>query len=260
MFKIFDKSIAREGKNKLNMSGQPKSIRAIFSHIRNLHRACSPDESAIIFEVLFKSKLAGTMLDVGANTGKSLARFSDNDWSVYAFEPDQRSRKILTEKYESKDSVHIDSRAVSDRSQPAARFYVSEESTGISTLSPFQDSHRQSGTVETLTLANFFDENIGFPDTIDFLKIDTEGYDLHVLNGFPWNTHSAEVVLCEFENHKTLKLGYSFEDLAGFLISKGYNLIIAEWYPIKRYGQRHRFRKFSRFPVVCLIPMHGGIF
>ena len=57
---------------------------------------------------------------------------------------------------------------------------------------------------------------------IDYLKIDTEGYDFFVLKGVPWSEIKPRVVLCEFEDRKTLDLGYSFKDMANFLINKNY--------------------------------------
>jgi hypothetical protein len=81
---------------------------------------------------------------------------------------------------------------------------------------------------------------------VDFLKIDTEGFDLMVLKGYPWTqSPRPRVILCEFEDAKTVPLGYDFHQLAAFLVGEGYQLIISEWYPVKAYGGLHRWRRFT---------------
>ena len=85
-------------------------------------------------------------------------------------------------------------------------FYVSEESTGISGLSAFRDSHVAIGHVETVALRDVADI-----DRVDLLKIDTEGYEKFVLEGFPWERLRPSVVVAEFEDAKTKPLGYDTE-------------------------------------------------
>lgn len=86
-------------------------------------------------------------------------------------------------------------------------------------------------------------------EAIDFLKIDTEGYDLFVLQGFPWESGVRPgAIVCEFEDAKTLNLGYSFHDMAGFLVDRGYRVWVSEWHPVLRYGVRHDWRSLARYP------------
>jgi len=55
---------------------------------------------------------------------------------------------------------------------------------------------------------------------VTFLKVDTEGFDLPVLRTFPWQANRPMVVVCEFEDHKTVPLGYTYRDMADFLVNK----------------------------------------
>ncbi len=190
-----------------------------------------------------------TMIDVGAHHGWALTPFVELGWKVYAFEPDNDNRKKLMERLstmKSSSNVKVDKRAVSDVSRSKLAFFRSDVSTGISGLSAFHPTHESTQTVDTITLDEVLgDENIS---GISFLKIDTEGHDLFVLKGFPWKRFSPAVIECEFEDSKTVPLGYTFHDLAGFLTSKGYTVYVSEWHPILRYGIRHDWNRLVRYP------------
>jgi hypothetical protein len=83
---------------------------------------------------------------------------------------------------------------------------------------------------------------------IDFIKVDTEGNDLNVLNGCTLEQLSPKVVLCEFEDKKTKKIGYTYKDLGNYLLDHGYDVFMSEWYPIERYGIEHSWRCIKRYP------------
>src|SRR3546814_15144947 len=67
---------------------------------------------------------------------------------------------------------------------------------------------------------------------IDFLKIDVEGFDFFVIKGIDWDGVTPDVILWEFEDAKTLPLGYSSRDAYSYLVHKGYQVTISEWHPI----------------------------
>ena len=207
----------------------------------------SIDETHVSWKFLqHLGKNSGIMLDVGAHTGGSCERFLETGWKVYAFEPDIRNREYLEKMGKRFDNLTIDSRAVSDETGRDVPFFSSDISTGISGLSPFHESHRQTDTVRTVTLADYcLEKSI---NQVDFLKIDTEGFNLFALKGFPWDKVQPEIVVCEFEDGKTVPLGYNFHDLALFLVAQGYQVLVSEWFPIVEYGKRHKWRKFSLYP------------
>jgi len=187
------------------------------------------------------------MVDVGAHVGTSLEPFARDGWRVIAFEPDPENRAALENRVGDWPDVEIDPRAASDKSGERVAFFRSNQSTGISGLHAFDDSHSHAGEVETIRLAEALSAR--GVDRVDFLKIDTEGHDLLVLQGFDWETDAApRVVVCEFEDHKTRPLGYRFDDLARFLESRGYRVLVSEWFPVTAYGARHRWRRFARYP------------
>ena len=187
------------------------------------------------------------MIDVGANIGQSADTFLGKGWTVHSFEPDPKNRQRLEELAPHHPRLYINTLAVSDQSGNKVAFYASEESTGISSLSAFTQGHSFLCEVETITLADYCRErHIGH---VDFLKIDVEGHDKFVLDGYDWTADKPDVITAEFEDAKTLQNGYSTHDLAGSLLAQGYSVYVSEWMPIERYGLAHDWRR-----LICYQP------
>jgi FkbM family methyltransferase len=227
-----------------------RGVRGVFKtlHVK-LDRAYHPNETQILYQLLSENGQTGVMVDVGAGRGASLAPFAENGWLVVAFEPDSTNRSILTDRFSGYPNVQIDPRACSDMPHPDATLFTSKESTGVSSLSPFLISHIPSQKVNVTTLSVALSDYRLIDKKIAFLKIDTEGYDLMVMKGYPWSSgNTPEAILCEFEDAKTIPLGYRYGDLVDYLLSKAYHLIISEWYPIKTYGGLHHWCCFTAYP------------
>jgi len=221
-----------------------------------LRRQLIPEESNLVYKTMKDHAAPGVMIDVGACTGQAFNSFANDGWTVYAFEPDPVHRNKLADRWGDVPTVRIDPRAVSNQTASNVPFFRSDVSDGISGLSSFHESHKASGTVETTTLEHFCrEERI---TKVDFLKVDTEGYDLFVLQGMPWLDVSPRLVMCEFEDSKTVPLGYSFDDLAGYLSSLKYRVLVSEWYPIVSYGGPHRWRRFVPYPCILADPNAWG--
>jgi FkbM family methyltransferase len=185
------------------------------------------------------------MFDVGAHHGTSSQAFAERGWRVHAFEPDPGNRAGFERRMAAFGNVTVDPRAVSETDGDDVTLYKSEESSGISSLVPFVESHRAAVTVQTVRLDTFIME--AEIDRIDFLKIDTEGFDLMVLRGFPWDDFTPDVVLCEYEDKKTDHLDYRTGDMLSLLEEQGYSILISEWHPIERYGITHSFARLRLF-------------
>ena len=207
------------------------------------------DEINLCFQTLEADKQTGFMIDVGAHHGGFLTSFAESGWKVIAFEPDSNNREILFRKFGNTPNVQIDPRAVSNEQKAQMTLFRSDISDGISSLAAFHPSHKPADQIEVVTLAYFLTQT-SFSDlrTWDLLKVDTEGFDLFVLEGVPWEAISPRMIICEFENSKTKPLGYGFDDLIKFLGEKGYQMIVSEWYPIKEYGEVHSWRRFIKAP------------
>jgi FkbM family methyltransferase len=233
---------------------------AIGSLLRRAHRpgSATTDEVGIVFDALSSNIQRGTMVDVGAHHGSALREFVRSGWSVHAFEPDPNNREKLEFNYGRYPNLKIDPRAVSDTEAQETAFFTSRESTGISALAAFHPSHTESARVAVTTLSNYVAAHPSLARGIDFLKIDTEGFALNVLKGFPWDKVLPTTIVCEFEDRKTVPLGYSYHDLARYLTARGYRVIVSEWFPVVAYGQTHRWRQFARYPHELADPLAWG--
>lgn len=205
----------------------------------------SIDEVAIARALLIQTRSRGVMLDVGACHGATAIPFAKEGWEVHAFEPDVVNRNVLESAVADLPLVRIVPKAVAD--EPGTlTLYRSDESVGISTLEPFTDSHSAAHVVEVITLADYLAaESV---ETVDFLKIDVEGFEREVLGGFPWRSHSPDAIVLEFEDLKTKPRGYSWTDLADGLVDRGYRVLVSEWAPIERYGVAHDWLRFADYP------------
>ena len=207
-----------------------------------------PGEVYCIYLLLKRKSSQSIMIDVGAHVGGSLIKFAQDGWIIFAFEPDNLNRSKLIElcKRAKLTNVNIDFRAISDKRQEKLSFFRSEVSSGISGLSAFDDSHKEIQKVKTTTLENFCKNNN--IDKVDFLKIDTEGWDYFVLKGLPFEKITPRIILAEFEDHKTVPQGYTWKDMVNFLIDKGYTVAVSEWYPVIKYGGNHKWRDIKIYP------------
>lgn len=196
------------------------------------------------------------MIDVGAHVGGSLVHFAKRGWRIHAFEPDSNNRERLANFTKQFRNVSISDRAVSDIADEDVALYSSPVSSGISTLSPFHGSHRAESIVKTTTLGSFVKEQS--VARVDFLKIDVEGFEMKVLTGFPFSELTPRVIECEFEDAKTVKLGYTADQLAEFLVGKGYSVFVSEWHPVVRYGVKHDWRCLYAYTPGSITPGSWG--
>jgi FkbM family methyltransferase len=234
----------RASKSKLNLYKQDAGYR-IGTYLRS--EKAHVDEVEAVRRLLEQYNRPDVMVDVGAHHGSSAHHFLAMGWQVLAFEPDASNRTVLGELAKKYSKLVIDPRAVSNHSAEGVQFFTSTESTGISSLSPFTEGHKLTGQVDLTTLTDVLQEHD--ITKISFLKIDTEGHDLFVLQGFPWDSYTIpDVVVCEFEDRKTIPLGYTVADLADFLIGKGYHLLLSEWHPIIKYGITHDWHGLKDYP------------
>ena len=187
----------------------------------------------------------GVMIDVGANLGNSCDVYLGKGWTVHAFEPDPNNRRVLLEIWGTSPLLIVNEEAVSDKAGLVLPFFASAESTGISGLSAFTKGHKKIAEVHTTTLRDYY-RKAGIKHA-NFLKVDVEGFDKFVLDGFPWEVDLPDVVLAEFEDSKTVPLGYTVRDLAATMQRRGYTVFVSEWHPIVRYGITHDWRRLVQY-------------
>lgn len=206
------------------------------------------DEAKLIRAYFAAHPRRGTIVDVGAQFGTSFRDYLNEGWRAIAFEPDPSKFEKLA-KYEGKPGFTLHKMAVGDKAVASLPFYTSPESTGISSLLAFRDSHQVATHVRVVTLRDILPRE-GVTG-IDYLKIDTEGYDLAILRGHDWAI-LPEVIMCEFDEIKTRHLGHTYRELADLLTDHGYEVYLSEWAPIVKYGGGYQWRSLATYP--C--PLH----
>lgn len=213
------------------------------------------DEVDALVALIFTGQ-SGQMFDVGAHHGASLRKLADRGWTVHAFEPDPVNRAELEASFGAYPNVLIDPRAVDTADDESRMLFRSDASSGISSLTPFDDGHQGAGKIVTVRADTYLCSNNN--PTIDFLKIDAEGHDLAVLQSFPFDDQLPRAVLAEFEDAKTTHLGHTWEALADLLESYGYTVLVSEWKPIETYGGIHEWHRLHRSRPPSLNPDAWG--
>lgn len=242
-----------------------KNTRITEAYLKNIWRKYlkskhSYREIDLIIKFLDRiNKNNGVLIDVGAHIGGWFDSFLCKDWIIYAFEPDPDPVKVKQLNMLSElENVFYYNKACSNKSGEKLPFFASDEFNGISSLHSFHSTHKLIGEVNTITLSEFIqDEKI---EDVRILKIDTEGHDLFVLEGFPWKQINPFIIYCEFEDQKTVSLGYDYKKLGDYLLSKGYIVFLSEWYPVIKYGENHIWRKIDSYPCELEDPQATGNF
>ncbi|AOS45894.1 hypothetical protein Verru16b_02985 [Lacunisphaera limnophila] len=214
-------------------------------------------EADLIYDYFLERRTPGVMVDVGAHFGESFLPYLAKRWRILAFEPDSKNRTRLLGNARAED-IRLFPVAVSDHEAEEVAFFASDESDGISSLSAFRPTHHETERVRICTLRRVLAEE--GVEQVEFLKIDTEGHDLFVLKGFPWENIRPQVVLCEFEDIKTVPLGYDYRQMGDYLVDKGYVVFLSEWAPIARYGVTHTWKSWRRYPCTLSDSMAWGNF
>lgn len=210
------------------------------------------DEIDLVYQYYDKYKLhneKNIMFDVGALDGRTFLKFAKRKWIIHAFEPVPAALNVLKKLIHGKKyKVILNNVCVGDTEEKNKDFYLSNESRGISSLVDFHKTHKKANfKTNIIRLDNYINRNkIAH---INFLKIDTEGYDIFVLKSMPWDLIKPDVIICEFEDRKTkIKLGYVWSDMAEYLKNLDYHIIISEWKPVIKYGTKHRWNRFKIYP------------
>lgn len=184
-------------------------------------------------EVWFAQKVAAkasTFIDVGANIG---------EWSNLVlehlpeptkgkgllFDPSDAAIKILTEKFRQTAGIEILQTAVSDF--PSEMFFYEEPDAGVT--SSLVAGYGKTTAVKKLVKVTTLDLEVEKRqwEYIDFLKIDTEGYDLHVIKGAAKLLKQQKIGVVQFEyNSPWLIVGSSLGQAYKLLESCGYKVFL----------------------------------
>lgn len=182
----------------------------------------------IIIDSLLRFKKKGFYIDIGANDPDNLnntKRFYNKGWHGINIEPNP----ILFNKLQKKRGNDLNLNIGISNHQGLLPFYIFNPHT-LSTFSEKQANiYKMNGNeiikktnIKTFQLSEVFNKYVK-NNKIDFISIDTEGYDMLVLKSNDWNKYKPTVVCVESTIDKNSNEGYSGIDF--FLQSHGYHKI-----------------------------------
>ena len=167
-------------------------------------------------------------VDVGANTGEWTALVLEGAPQArgFLFEPGAAALSRLQQRFGSLPGVHVSPVAVADV-EGEHSFFEEAGAGGMSSLLPGHSlqASTERRTVQVTTLDQALDR-LGV-ESVDFLKIDTEGYDLHVLRGARRRLQARRIKVLQFEyQHAWARSGGTLGGAFRLLEESGYSVYL----------------------------------
>lgn len=200
------------------------------------------------------------ILDIGANVGlytQELLKKLPNS-TYFLFEPSEHNIQILSDKFYSYDNVFCSQYALSDETTTKT-LYSDKPGSGLASLTKRRLDHFNIDmdhvqTVDTVRFDDFlkFDDIPEIPDTIDYVKMDVEGHELGVLNGFGDTIQKVRLVQFEFGGCNIDTKTY-FQDFWYFFKEKDFSIYIITPYgpqKISKYEESLEFFKTTNYIAV----------
>ncbi|MBB6610321.1 FkbM family methyltransferase [Pontibacter sp. Tf4] len=188
-------------------------------------------------KMIWKGYRTNILFDVGSNEGQSVRDFLifDKKASIYCFEPIKSTFESLSSKFRHHNNVKTHMLALGSF-EGVVKMKLSDSSCMNSIVSDSEDSSEEfvQENIQSKTLDNFCKEN--FIEHINYLKIDTEGYDLDVLKGANRMLDSSKIDFVQVEAGMNPQNNYHvpMQNLKTFLEDKGY-------YLFGIYDQKHEY-------------------
>lgn len=187
------------------------------------------------------------ILDIGANVGRyteELLKKVPNS-TYFLFEPSDKNIKILSDKFYSYDNVFCSQYALSDETS-TKNLYSDRPGSGLASLTKRRLEHFNIDmdfvqTVDTVRFDDFlkFDDIPEIPEIIDYVKMDVEGHELCVLNGFGDKIEKVKLVQFEFGGCNIDTKTY-FQDFWYFFKDKNFSIYI-----ITPYGPPQKIQEYK---------------
>lgn len=200
-----------------------------------VYKSYSLDGEDLVIDKILRNKKKGFYVDVGAYDPRRVnntKRFYDKGWTGINIEPDKKNyKKFLQQR---KRDINLNIGIGNKNSQLKFYKFIPDTLSTFSTkerLKYQQLGHKFLGTeiIDVKKLSNILNKYCQ-SKKIDFLSVDTEGYDLEVLESNDWKKFRPKVICIETAIYEGFKLtthsrkkGYA---IGSFLKSKGYKIIL----------------------------------
>jgi FkbM family methyltransferase len=205
---------------------------------------------------LNKSEKAGdfVVFDVGANDGayvEAARRVVDGRLRAFSFEPQDACFEILRARFAHDPRVSLHKTAISKQAGVAELFFR-EQGESVASLCRQSDAKSRVQKVPVTTVDQFCEENgVG---RIQFLKIDTEGHEIEVLQGASRMIQEGRIDFIQFEFGDTfLHTPYHFVDIWDYLSERYviYRILRHGLAELKRYSHDLEIYKNANFLSIC---------
>jgi len=160
-----------------------------------------------IIKAFFENVDHGFYIDIGANhpVDDSVTKtFYDEGWSGINVEPNARLHKLLQKERPRDVNLPL---AISCKSDKLEFRQYEGYYAGLSTASDRMKNENKKEIlfsdieVDAITLADLFDKYISENTTVNFLKIDVEGYEREVIESNNWKKYRPQLICIE-SNHE----------------------------------------------------------
>lgn len=196
------------------------------------------------------------VFDVGAHKGESLELYLKNFKinEIYSFEPSHYSFNYLRRKVSKnnkkklKTKIIIENFALGEHSKKIKIKQMNESSSSTIKELNIDSSYfkKKKKLLFNLEKENLYNEILVEQKSIDeymhqkkikkldFLKIDTEGYEFEILLGAKKNINNINLVLFEHHYDDMIKKNYKFSDVHDFLNKNNFNQIFKAKMPFRK--------------------------
>jgi len=179
------------------------------------------------------------VVDAGANIGvysQFLARCVGPGGVVHSFEPSPENFGRLHAALSQFSNVRLNQLAVSDK-MGDGMLYVSEELNVDHRAYPIEGETRRTLCIRSTTLDDYFKPG----ERVDFIKIDVQGYELHVLRGAKrvMQENPDIKLLLEFWPYGLKQAGTRWEELIEMLRHFGMDLVLVNKQTLTPFDAAH---------------------
>ena len=196
------------------------------------------------------------LIDIGAHKGESIKLFSKNFVikKIISFEASPINFKYLKKKIEENKLKYNNTEIVLENIALGAEDKIIEfNQFNESSSSTIKEVDKESNYYKRkFRLINFLDNKETYQkiiikisklkdyieknniNKIDFMKIDTEGYEFEILLGLENKIKLVDIIMFEHHYDNMIKKGYIFEDINKLLIKNNFNKIYKSRMPFRK--------------------------
>ena len=213
------------------------------------------NQKKIIDLISLKLKEKAVIFDVGAHHGETIKKFNKklSIKKIYSFEASPLSYNILRNTLpniisnQKGTDICIENLAIGSEIKKIQMKHLKESSSStIKDINSNSKYFKKKKFLFGFNAKNFY-QNITVDQTtidkyvksrkieqIDFLKIDTEGYEYEILKGASENLKNIKIILFEHHYDDMIEKGYKFSDINNILLKNNFKQIFKIKMPFRK--------------------------